>query len=134
LEGAAGTAEAAARAKYTAEFELFGDQIREVAKQVDPRILSTAKGWKDVVAYVRGQDDNVDKLIEFKSNGGKPSREVARSEQIVDTGFTARPARGSSGPVNTHGLDEVQRKIAETQNPHLPPEKAYAEYKKWSQE
>ncbi len=121
-----------ARSKYATEFELFADQINEVAEQVDPSVLTTAKGWEDIVSYVRGQPQNFEKLISRAANGGRTASD-ARREQIEDIGFsTGRSPRQEATSIDFMGLDEVQRKIAENQFPDLSPQKAYAEYKKWA--
>lgn len=130
VSGTIAAVERGAREKYKAEFELFGEQITEAKKRVDPRILATDEGWDDVMAYIRGRPGNFEKIIEHRS---KSNATAAREEQASNTGFSAsrssvREAPSSGGDF---GLDDVQKEIARNLHPNLSPEKAYAEYKKW---
>lgn len=133
VQGTLGTYERSAREKYSTEFELFGDQIEAAKKMVDPRVLATEQGWKDIISFVRGQDDNLDKLIQHRS-GRNPSN--ARAEQISNSGFssarTGAVTRTSEPTGGDFGLDETQKEIARELYPELTPEKAYIEYKRWS--
>jgi len=119
-----------AKAKHKIEFELFEKEIMEVARQIEPDVLATEKGWNDIIRYVRGQDDNIDKFVEAKSGR---TREVAREEAVKSTGFTSRSDVRATVRTNedTQGLDETERRIALNQFSDLQPEKAYAEYLKW---
>lgn len=124
-DGAVSTAERVIKDEYKLEFELFGDQIEALKKQVQPEILTTRKGWEDMMAYIRGKPQNFEKII--ARHNGKP-KERAREEEVVSSGFTSRSAARPSAPVGPDdaGLDSVQLKIAETMG--MSP----SDYKKWA--
>lgn len=129
--GARSAAENAAKQKYADEFEILGPEIEAVVKKIpNPSYLSNPGAWDDVMAYVRGQ--NIDKIIEHKMKKVSAGAEnTARTEQINSTGFTstrpiaAAPAGGSDP--SHFGLDETERKVADTLNQSY---KDYARYKK----
>lgn len=142
VSGTINTMESQAKQKYSAEFELFGDQIEAAKKQVDPRILSTAQGWDDMIAYIRGLPSNFEALVEHRT---RPKAEEARERQRQDVGYAASrssaPARTASpGAGGASDLDETQKEIARelymgakdvNGRTITTPEQAYAEYKRW---
>ena len=120
------SAEESARQKYKEEFDLFGSQITDLKKQLNPQILSTSKGWDDMMAYIRGQPENFNKLVEKRTAAPKNQ---AREQQISDIGFTPRevvktPTPESTGTTDGE-LDSTQMEICKVMG--LSPE----EYKKW---
>lgn len=124
------SAEAAARAKYTEEFELLGDEIKAVvAKIPNQQYLSSPGAWDDVISFVRGK--NIDKVVDARMKKvGAANESTARAAQFASAGFTATrtvapaPVIAGSDPSN-HGLDPAELKIADTlgQSP--------AEYARW---
>lgn len=118
--GALSTMENAAKQKYATEFELFGDQIEELKKQVDPQILANPETWDQMVSYVRGLPQNFDTILEHRMK--------AQARQAVDreSGFTPR---GNSRPAKVSSptqLDATTLEICKTLG--ITPE----EYIKWS--
>lgn len=130
IKGAASGQLEHAKSRYPIEFKLFEKDILKVAEEVNPQVLGTAKGWDDIVRFVRGQDNNIEVFVAAKQ--GK-TKEGAREVEVAAAGHTAKGGAGAGARANedTQGLDEVERKIALNQFSNLPPEKAYAEYKKW---
>lgn len=131
--GAVSSAEQHALVRYPLEFELFGDEIREFARNMpDKSMLATADGWANLVAYVRGRDANLDKYVERKAAVKKEGPSTAQAEQRRTAGFSAAPAAASARPSaadiaggGTHGLDDVERKVADTMGI------SYADYAKY---
>jgi hypothetical protein len=101
VDSARSSAEQAARARYAEDFELFGDQIKEVVAQVDPQALTNPAAWESLVAYVRGRPENLEKIVEKRIAKARESngREVA---QNVPTNPVAD---------DTAGLDATQLEI-----------------------
>lgn len=117
VDGNIAASERNAMEKYKDEFELFKDQIDAVKKQVHPQILTTTKGWDDLMSYVRGQPVNFEKLVERKAGSQARTRESARQEQIADSGFTPREvARAPKVPQDNAGLDETELEICKVMN------------------
>lgn len=116
--GITGQVENWARQEYADEFALFGDQIQKVIDGMpNKQFLTGKKGWEDVVAYVRGQKDNFEKLVDHREAAkSQVARGEARREQVVDAGFSGRSAAGrgagAAEGVPT-GMDEEQLKIAD---------------------
>jgi len=113
--GNADDAEARARVKYATEFELFGDQIEEVLKKnvPDRSIMSTGKTWDDLVAYVKGQPGNVEKLIERKmAAASEEAQRKAQEAQSLTVPFsgTQDATRPPSKPT-VETLDDTQKDI-----------------------
>lgn len=129
-QGQRASAEQAARQKYADEFEALGKEIDAVvAKIPNPQYLSNPGAWDEVISYVRGQ--NIDKIVEMRMAKASASSEAAaRAAQQMNTGFSAtRPVApaasiGGSDPSH-HGLDDTERKVADTLN------QSYAEFARW---
>lgn len=70
--------ENAARAKYADEFELFEQEIKQISAAAGPA-LSQPGAWDNLIAYVRGRDGNIDKLIDHKARKRSrvPSDDIA---------------------------------------------------------
>lgn len=131
VTGTVGAVEQQVRAKYADEFELFADQIEQAKKMVHPSVLATAKGWEDLVSYVRGQPGNFDVLVQRRT--ARPPAD-ARRDQAENAGFTANrtTTRTTVQPTGGDaGLDETQKEIARELFPDKSPEQAYIEYKRW---
>lgn len=141
--GAANNAEAAAKAQFKDEFELFGPEIKEMTALIaknpgGKEYLGTPAAWEQAISYVRGKTENLEKLIAHRvAKTSTAAAEAARIAQEGRTGYSPTPTRGSAdaGKVvgsipDSAGLDETQRKIADTfiaQGVF----KSYAEYAKW---
>lgn len=117
IAGSANSAEDSARRKYPDEFALFGPDIVKIIDQVpDKGILSQSKTWDDLIAYVRGQPANFDKLIAHKAAGGRTveqQRAEAHAAQVAAAGVTIRST--ITAPVlaiGEEGLDSLELEIA----------------------
>jgi hypothetical protein len=125
--GTIGATENWAREQYKDEFELFGDKIEEFRKSIPNKtILTTKQGWKDMISYIRGQDDNLDKLIEHRAGNSRPSPSRARSSQDSSSGFNGTSSRRSSLPKNGTRLSADQKEAAKGLG------MSEAEYAKWA--
>jgi hypothetical protein len=101
-------AEMRARQRYGDEFGLFGAQIADLAQRTGASQLTSDAAWDNLVAYVRGQPGNIDKLMEHTWT---KRMQNARDQQIASVGFSvSAPAQVPNGsqPV----IDEVTREIA----------------------
>ena len=78
-----------AKAKYKDEFELFGPEINQLA-QAAGTALTLPGAWDNLIAFVRGKDGNLDKLIEHKT-----TRRVKVADD--DIAPVIRSQRGNSG-------------------------------------
>jgi hypothetical protein len=128
MNGGAASAEANARSRYSTEFELFGDQISQMAARIpgSKQVLANPAAWDDLVAYVRGQPANFQKLLDHQTaKVTKTTKEEARTEQVASVGFTETTPRRPA-PTTVASLDATQLEIARNMN--LTPE----EYVKWS--
>lgn len=118
------------RAKQTFqdEFKVLGPQIEELVRSMpDKRVFNTEKGWKDAIAYVRGQEGNFEKLWEYRTTREEPrTRESARAEQVASSGFSPRSTERSSLPSPDGDLDPTTARIADVLG--IDPK----EYKKWA--
>lgn len=132
--GISSTAEAQARQQYAEDFELFGDQIREIAGTVPAAALTSKKSWDDLISYVRGQPGNFDKMLQKRMQKEREA-ELAnvRAQEQQQSGYTGRPR--PAGAIQTGGddapLDPVADKIAQDfidQGVF----KSKAEYRKWA--
>jgi len=128
VSGSSATAEQSARVRYPEEFALFGDQINKmVAALPSKEPLSQPQAWEDLVAYIRGQPANFDRLVAHRADKTKVKLEAdARAAQVLAAGPVMQSDTRS--PVVTTqgaGLDATQLEIA--RNLGLTPE----EYKKW---
>lgn len=131
--GAAGTAEANARAKYADEFELFGPQIKAALDSglVKKEAMAQPQAWDDLISWIRGKPENIDKLFDYRVNKGK--RKEAQEEQVATSGTTMRSTVRAPVQQSHAGgeMDDLKKEIARNLFPDLEPEKAYAEYRKW---
>ena len=102
-EGSISAAEAEARRRYAVEFELFGDEILQRARSLPDRTpLTNPEGWRQIVSFVRGLDENFDRLTQRR----------ARDAQAGNAGFSGAAANvrpASSAPIV---VDETTRQIA----------------------
>lgn len=116
-------AEQNAKAKYSEEFELFGDDIKKIMASVpDKSVLGSPEFWDDAIKYVRGA--NFDTLMEHRS---KKQRAKAQSDEAAAAaGHVGNVGRSPSGggPVK---LDALQEEIARTMG------MSNEDYIKWSQ-
>lgn len=115
-QGTIGAAEGWAREQYKEEFDVLGPQITQFVQSLpDKSMLTTNRGWKDVISYVRGQDDNFNKLMEHKASGGRTIKD-GRAAAEQDSGFTGTgSARGQvpSGGGRLKSLSPELHQIAE---------------------
>jgi hypothetical protein len=136
--GASSMAEQSARAKYSTEFELFGDEIKKIAAAIpDKSALGTIEGWDNLIGYVRGKGENFDKLLEHRrAKEATKAAEEARQAQEATAGFSPAPRATNSGSPKgggqstDAGLDDTERRIAQR---FIDDGvfKDFAEYKKW---
>lgn len=124
-------AEQVARAKYAEEFELFGSEIDKAKGMIpDKSFLANPQNWDQLIAYVRGTPGNFERLIEARNKKNADlAAAAARNAQAATSGFqsTARvtPPVRTEGDPSYHGLDETERKVAETLG------QSYADFAKW---
>ncbi len=128
--GAKSSAEAFVRQKYAEEFALLGDEIKEVAARIpNQQFLSSVEGWEEVLTYVRGR--NLEKIVDSRLKKSQEEVEKrSRQEQISSTGFSSTRAAAPPPPpggsnAEHHGLDETERKVADTLG------QTYADYAKY---
>ncbi len=125
--GTVGATENWARTEYADEFELFGDKIEQFKNSLpNKQVLTTKQGWKDMISYIRGQDDNFELLLEHRAGRPHPSPRSARRAQAETAGFNGTPAR--RGSVSSRGvrLSSDQREAARGLG------MSEAEYAKWA--
>lgn len=112
-------AEAEARRLYPVEFELFGDQIMEQVKRAPSKEpLGNVETWRNLVAYIRGRDDNVEKLLAHKQKvAAAAAAEAARGAQRASAGVhlpSGAPIRETAPSGDEfYGLDRVEIEIAD---------------------
>ncbi len=130
--GMTASAEAAARAQFSTEFELFGDQIKQIVDTVpNKQFLASPKGWADIISYIRGQPENFEKLVAHKNKGSEEAaRTAARQAQIESAGFSSRapvapPSARMGNDPTFFGLDDTERKVADNLG------MSYKEYAHW---
>lgn len=119
VAGSSASAEAAARAKYPDEFELFGDDIAKVVASVpNAKVMMANPGaWSDLIALVRGRDGNFDKLLAHKqSKAADQSRRSAQELQAAQAGFSGTGGSAPSGTRSAVKLDALQQEIARNMN------------------
>lgn len=110
MDGTISQAELDARAKYALEFELFGDTINQLKNSLpDKTVLTTPKGWSDLIAYVRGQDDNFNKLVTTRTE--RQTRETqANLSGFVGTVSPRVPSASRSAPLTVdRDTEEIAR-------------------------
>lgn len=135
MTGSASSAEQSARAKYPDEFQLFGDQIERLKN--DPKVskeaLASPQAWDDMIAYIRGKPENIDKLFDHRVSKNKPAAQAAaQAAQAAAAGATIKPDLPTqSRQTGSDDLDDTTKEIARTLFPELKPAEAYAEYNKW---
>lgn len=130
VTGNADVAEQNARQKYKLEFELFGDDIDKVLQRPDLNrmALSSAKGWDDLITYVRGQAGNVDKLIAYRTAEEKKRQEQeiqAAAAAGVPASLTSTGTRPPTPTAASGDLDDTEKEVARNLN------MTEDEYKKW---
>jgi hypothetical protein len=58
------SAEAQARTKYAEAFEVLGPEIQKIVDSLpDRNVLSQPQAWDDLVSYVQGKPDNIERII-----------------------------------------------------------------------
>lgn len=87
-------AESAMRAKYPAEFELFGPQIAELARNAGQG-MSNPESWDNLIAFVRGRGDNFDKLVEYKATKRNRANSASEFPPSVSSGALRGPSSGN---------------------------------------
>lgn len=129
VSGTATAAEQAARIKYPDEFALFGDQITATVKALPHKEpLSQPQAWDDLVAYIRGKGDNLDKLFEFRINKtkGKQAADAQAAQAAAAGPATQSTTRAPASPAaGAEGLDALELEVAGKMG--LSPQ----EYAKW---
>jgi len=128
-QSTASSAETMARQKYGMEFEMFGPQIQEFVRSLpDKTVLSSERGWEDLISYVRGKPENFDRYINARVANDKGSS--ARAEEINSTGFSPRASTRSPAPASPGSSamdnDPLAREIADKLGMD------WNEYKKWA--
>lgn len=113
--GTVGATENWARTEFADEFELFGDKIEQFKNSLPNKaVLTTKQGWKDMISYIRGQDENFEALLEHRAGRPRPSSKTARKAQAASAGFSGGGTRRSSS--NSRGgvrLSADQREAAQ---------------------
>lgn len=124
--GTIDSARAEAQRKYSEEFQLFGDQIDEMLKQIpNAQAMASGKAWDDLVSYIRGQPQNIEKLIEHRTAKSKAAVEAAaREEQVALAGVSVPSAVRTPAP-KSGSLDALELEIAKNLN--MTPQ----DYAKW---
>lgn len=134
LSGMHGTsatlAESTARSQYPMEFELFGKEIQEQIDQLPKEALANPENWKNLIAYVRGRDGNVQRYVEkLQASMSDKASSVAREEQRQLAGAHAPSGSGgrstASDDAGHYGLDPLEREIADKLG------QSYKDYAKW---
>lgn len=113
--GSSVSAEEAAKLKYPDEFELFGPEIKKfVENAADKSIWAQPKTWDDLVAYVRGQPANFDKLVAHRAGKTAGQRAAeAQAAQAAAAGATVRSTiTAPVGAKGAAGLDELELEFA----------------------
>lgn len=108
-------AEQNARARFPVEFELFGDEIKQMVQSAtDKSVLNDVNNWDSMLSYIRGK--NVDKYIEhITKKKSEEAANAARAGQAALAGASISPASGGvdAGGDGFYGLDTTQREIAD---------------------
>jgi len=128
IAGSSSAAENQARQKYPDEFELYKDEIAETLKQIpNKQVMSTAKSWDELIAYVRGKDPM--KLFNhMNAREAKKHEESARVAERANVGFQAAGSSSMRTPVSqgSVAIDETTKEICSVLG--VSPE----DYIKWS--
>lgn len=87
ISGAGQSAEQMARTKFPEEFEVLGEEIKQMVDSMpDKRILSQPGNWEQLVTFVRGQHQ--DKMFNHRlAKVNNDAAAEARKAQIDGTGF-----------------------------------------------
>jgi hypothetical protein len=131
----AATARESAERRYPDEFRILGKEIDAFIATVPnaEQRLSSSKDWDDLIAYIRGQPTNFDKIV--KDRDEKRQREATEAAQArereVAGAHTVSQIR-SPAPAGGVALDDTAKEIARTMFPNMLPDEAYAEYSKWA--
>lgn len=131
LAGAgAAAAQRYAEQAHALEFKLFKDQIDDFVKQSgNPSAWSDPKSWDDLVSYIRGRPENIDKYYEARSKTTTTEQaNAARTAEAGSAGASLVSKKGPSGPAgkdNDFGLDEIEKEICRVSGWD------YGEYHKW---
>lgn len=115
LAGSATNAEEMAKRKYPDEFALFSGDIAEIVNRVPDRtVLAQPKTWDDLIAYVRGQPVNFDKLVAHKANQtGAAQLAAAHNLQVNSAGASIKSTIASPAlTIGAEGLDALELEIA----------------------
>jgi Skp family chaperone for outer membrane proteins len=115
FNGTASSAEAQAKQKYTTEFGLFGDEIKELVERIPNKAaMSSSQGWDDLISYVRGRPGNHERLMaHHKDAEALQRRTEAQKRQVDEAGFTATSQVGTRRPNSPDQLDPIQKEIAD---------------------
>lgn len=103
------TAEADAARRYPKEFELFGQQIKQLASQTDPALLTSTATWDNLIGYVRGAPGNFEKLVAAQTT---LSPTLAREAQAASVGASFASTPQFSQQQHPLAVDPVTREIA----------------------
>lgn len=114
FQGTAVSIEQQAREKYKEEFELFGDQITQIASQLPGgrSALANPQAWDDLVSLVRGRTGNMEKIFERKTaKAAGAQQQQAQQTQAQDAGIVMNST--TRAPVAPSGafIDPTEREI-----------------------
>jgi len=103
-------AQNSAEQRYPLEFSLYKDQIASLVNQVpDKSQLTTASGWDNLIAYVRGLPGNIDKYV---SAVNQRQAEDARKQQQAQLPFAPTPTLPAQSGNSQMVVDDVTKSIA----------------------
>lgn len=129
-QGTIGASEGWAKEQFKDEFELFEKDINEFRRSVtNQAIFSTRKGWEDMISYVRGKPENIDKLFDHKAGRKTRTRDDARRDEDNNAGFNRSSSRRTAVEATGDGADSLskeQRDVADGLGMN------YKDYAKWS--
>ena len=112
-ESGVASAEQSARSNFKEDFELFGDQIDSLVSSLPDRTaLASPTQWDNLITFVRGKPENIDKLIAHRAT---QSASVARQAQEASTGHTPPPMQNAPpAAAGEPKYDETQLEIMRT--------------------
>lgn len=133
------TAEAMARQKHAADFEILGPEIEAFLKTIPEQqkrtALGNAEGWETMLNYVRGQhtdkivDARIEKAIAARLGGARADQQTSAPSNIAAPGAVTPPSpTGGRGIVWDATTIEIMKTVLNTED--TP--KARAEWEKWN--
>lgn len=133
MEGLPANAELLAKAEFAEDFELFGDQIRAAVQMIpDPIARGNIESWRHVVAYVRGQPQNLEKLLAKKMEKANGTTiQAQQALQALGTPGHFTPSQRTAAPIpGVAQLDEAELAIMKELEPYTGIKTA-EEWNKW---